>query len=206
MWPIIRKYYLGLFIIFLVIFSIGVVVNTSSPNTTAQNILIVIVGALLIAVPCGTIYYLQDTRWGPRKREKRFLKSPFKELLANGFVRKENLATGKINDYTAIVMYSWEGGKPAITIDILFDLGVKDASAADSMIKEISKRNKPSDKFFGLPYNWSKNSIGSRFEYNFTPPSYEKIMQQGEKLTEVLIRERLHTMSLEEAVRLQNGD
>jgi hypothetical protein len=204
MWPVIRKYYLAFFLVFVLIFSIQSLVAKSS-NPFAKNALLVVAGALLISLLCGTFYFLYDTRWGPRKREKRFLKSPFKELFENGFIRKENFALGKINGYTTVVMYTWDEGKSAIKVDALFDLSTSTGLNGEDMIKEISKRNPPANKFFDQPYIWTKNSIGYRLEYNFSPPSYKELMEKTEKLTAVLIRERLATMSIEEAMKLQDA-
>jgi hypothetical protein len=202
MWPIVRKYYVGLFIGFLVMCTIISVVRKSH-NNFAENAVIIVAASFFASLVCGTLFYLQDTRWGPRKREKRLLKSPFKELFENGFTRKGNLAVGMVNGYTMVIMYIWDGGKPAIKVDALFDLGISTDPDTENMIREISKRNKPSNAVFDQPYAWTKNSIGYRLEYSFSPPSYKEVVKKVEKLTEVLIRERLRTMSLEEAIRLQ---
>ena len=135
-----------------------------------------------------------------------FSKSPFTELLQNGFARKDDLIYGHINGYTIIVMYSWSSGKSSIKIDVLFDPHIAGQLMTGDMFKEMTKRIKPKNRFTDQPYTWTKNSIGHEFEYNFRPPNHDKIIRKAETLTEVLALEGLKPMKLEEAEKLSKSN
>ncbi len=173
-----------------------------SLNRTLVNGLICLSGALFGSVTIGTIYYKLDTKWGPAKRKKIFLKSPFTELFQNGFARHNDMAVGTINGYTVIIFYTWLARKSTIRLSILFDVGFSVYPAKD-VLKDIINRNQPVNRFSSLAHEWTMNSIGCTFEYNFKPPSYEKMMAKTEELTALLLREGLIPQSLEKAISLQ---
>ena len=204
MWPIIRNYYLFLFILFFVLFSISAF-TTDSPNSVTVNLLIAFAGALVISLSCGTLYYFRDTKWEPRRREKMLIRSPFPQLLQDGFTRKGNLFHGKINGYSTVVQYSRLDGKKAIKLDVLFDPRVVGQSMTREMLIDISNRNKPRNKFTDPPYAWTKNSIGQTFEYNLKPPTYDMIIKQAELFTQILTLERHKPINFEEAERLSKS-
>ena len=204
MWTIIRNYYLFLFILFFVLFSISAF-STDSPNSVTVNLLIAFAGALVISLSCGTLYYFRDTKWEPRRREKMMIRSPFPQLLQEGFTRKNSLFHGRINAYTAVTQYSLDNGKKAIKLDVLFDPRVAGQLMTHEMLNEISNRNKPLNKFTDPSYTWTKNSIGQTFEYNLKPPTYDMIIKQAELFTRILTLERLKPINFEEAERLSNS-
>ena len=199
---IIRKYYLGFFVTFSLIFFLSIFVK-NSPNSFGLNVLIGLAGAFVISVVCGTLYYLQDTRWGPARKRRAFLKPPFTQLQASGFTRQDEVAVGLIDGYTVIVNFIWPGGKEALRLDLLFDIGLPPDANVDEMLKDISKRNKSNNRWTGLPYIWTRNSVGCMFEYTFKPPPADKLLSKARELADVLKKERLRPMSYADALRLQ---
>lgn len=191
---IIKKYYLFPFIGFLVLLALKTW-GIKSPNSSLENNMILLGGALLLSLIVGTIYYFQDTKWGPAKREKKFSKSPFKDLIDVGFERKGDFIVGKINDYATIVMYTWESGKPGIKIDLLFNPKPSTDFLTMRDIDQLEKRNK---NMWKNTFYWTRNSIGQLIEYNFSPPSFQKIIAKAEKMSDILIKEGMRPISYEE--------
>ena len=199
---IIRRYYLFSFLGFFVLFLITYLPR-KSPNNTWINVLICLGGALLISVICGTIYYLQDTKWGPAKRKKRMDKSPFLEFYDYGFTRMEDYARGNIDGYEVLVMYAWwPGGKPAVRIDVLFDMGPATKDSSMSHINHLSKRIKSPNGWHDPMYEWNRNSLGVVYSYTFSPPSFKRLMKKINELIEVLKREGLSPMNIGEAIHV----
>jgi hypothetical protein len=198
----IRKYYLPLFVGFLLLFSYKTF-TTPSPNRIEVNVLISIAGALTISAILGTLYYKLDTKWGPAKRKKILSKSPFSELFQNGFQKMGEVAIGQVNDYTVLIFYTWQaGGRPAIKMDILFDIGFQ-VHPDEDVLKVIVNRNQPTNRFSSLAHEWTRNSIGCRFEYYFKPPPWHKLTEKAGELTGILLREGLEPISLEKARELK---
>ena len=197
MWKIIKRYYLFSFIGFLILFAIQGI-GIKSPNTPLENFLIVLVGAFVLSAIIGTLYYFQDTKWGPKKREKRFSKTPLKQLLESGFKREGDFVTGTVEGYTVIVVYVWPGGKSAINIDVLFDPRFLGGFHSPADIKQIEKRNKKSSTWTNNNYLWTLNSIGLQLEYTFTPPSAEKVITRTKELVDILVKENLKPITLEQ--------
>lgn len=193
---IIKKYYLVPFIVFLILFSLKAL-GLKSPNSPLENIFIVIGGVLILSLIVGTIYYFQDTKWGPAKREKKFSKSPFTDLFGIGFKREGDFMMGKINGYTTIVMYTWQMGKPSIVIDILFDPWVSDHFLTMKEVIALEKKNKGSNLWKANQLDWTRNSIRHVIEYNFSSPSFQKIIAKAEEMSGVLLKEGLHPISYE---------
>ena len=204
MWTIIRNYYLFLFILFFVLFSISAF-TTDSPNSVIVILLIAFAGALVISLSCGTLYYFRDTKWGPKRREKMMIRAPFHKLLQHGFIRKDNLFYGKINGYTTVVRYTRADDKKIIKVKVLFDPRIAGQWLSREMLNDLSNRNKPANTFTGLSYVWTKNSIEQTFEYILEPPTYDMITKQAEVFTQILTLERLKPINFEEAERLSNS-
>jgi hypothetical protein len=198
----IRRYYLPLFVGSLLFLSVKTF-TTPSPNRIAVNVLICIAGALVMSAILGTLYYMLDTKWGPAKRKKILLKSPFTELFKNGFQKMGEVAVGQVNGFTVLVFYTWQaGGRPVIKLDILFDIGFH-VHPENDVLKVIVNRNPPTNRFSSLAHEWTKNSIGCRFEYYIKPPAWQKLTAKAEELTEILLREGLEPMSIEKARELK---
>ena len=193
---IIKQYYFFPFILFLILFVLQAFV-LKSPNSPLQNALIVVIGALVLSFIVGTIYYFQDTKWGRAKREKKFSKPPFKDLLIIGFKRKGDFIMGSINGYTVIVMYTWHTGKSAIKIDILFDPQFSSRFLTMDEVIQLEKRNKKSNLWKANQLNWTRNSIEHLIEYNFSPPDYTEILTKAEEMVGILIKEGLNPISYE---------
>jgi hypothetical protein len=180
MWNIIKKYYLLTFIGFFVATGIKTF-TTESTHSFIKNALITVVTAFVVSLIAGTLYYFLDTKWGPNKRIKMFSKKPFTELFMNGFVQKDDVAAGIVDRYMVIVNYSWPNGVSAIGINVLFD---KDFAARyNGDIADVKSRNKP--------YLWNEGAVGRLLTYNFSPPSYNKILETAEKMISVLKTEGL---------------
>lgn len=201
MWTTIRQYYLLPFLGFGALFTLRVLL-TDSPNTVAENALIVVAFAGAISLFTGTIYYFMDTRWGPNKRRKMLAKSPFKEFLANGFEQREDFLTGLVRGYTVIISYTWQTGHPAITPTVLFHPKPGGRFHAAESLKAMEKRHTPSGLFAAAGYQWTPCSIGQAMEYSFKPPAYEKVMETIHKLIDILEREGLHPITYEENDKL----
>ena len=195
MWAVVKKYYLFPFICFVITLA-AKTIGIKSPNTPQENLLILLIGALSLSAIIGTLYYFLDTKWGPKKRERRFSKSPFKQLLEGGFRREGDFAIGTIRDYTVIVMYVWPGGKSAIKIDVLFDPRLSDNFFSDDDIRQMEKRNKKSSFWTNQNYSWTLNSVGYLLEYAIRPPSDKKVISKAQEMVDTLIKEKLKPISL----------
>jgi hypothetical protein len=187
---IIRQYYLFTFVGFFVVFSLQSLV-VKSPNSFLENLLIAGAGALVLSLTIGTIYYFLDTKWGPAKREKRFSKPPFTELIDAGFQRENDCVIRTIDGYSVMVMYTWHTGKPAIEVTVLFDPRYLDGFFTGDDINQFEKRNRDKRWWSARTFSWARNSISHSLEYNFSPPSYRKVIASAEAIIEILIREGL---------------
>lgn len=197
----ISRYYIGPLVAFILIFFIGLPTRAS---TQAPWLIVAIKsgGALFLAAVVGTLHYLQDTKWGPSKRRKMMLKSPFAELFQNGFARYGDVAIGKVQEYTTLVSYTWSAGRSVIKMDILFDIGFQ-VFNTDEALQVIINRNPPANRFSSLAHEWTRNSIGCKFEYAFKAPSYERLRAKAEELTGILRREELIPMSIDKALQIE---
>jgi len=198
---IIKKYYLGSFVGFL-LFLLLTLFTRDSQNSNQVKGLICLGGALTGSIIVGTLYYLVDTKWGPAKRKKVLLKSPFTELFQNGFSKHNDMLVGTIHGYAVIVHYTWLAGKSTIQLVILFDVGFS-VYATEDLLHSIIHRNQPANRFSNLAHEWHRNSISCTFEYHFRPPAYEKLMAKIEELIAILLREGLIPLSLDKARSLQ---
>jgi hypothetical protein len=201
MMAIIRKYYLSFFVGFLLLL-LWTLFTRESQNSNQVKGLICLGGALAGSIIVGTLYYLVDTKWGPAKRKKVLLKTPFTELFQNGFSKHNDMLVGTIHGYTVIIHYTWLARKSTIQLAILFDVGFS-VHASEDLLNAIINRNQPANRFSSLAHEWHRNSISCTFEYNFKPPSYEKLMTKMEELTAILLREGLIPLSLDKARSLQ---
>jgi hypothetical protein len=194
-------YYLLPFIGFLVIFLLKAFFGHSNRSVFGGIVLAVGV-ALLGALVSGTIYFFYDTRWGPKKRTRMLSKSPFKELKEQGFRELEEFVWSTINGYTVVVSYAWFTGKSAINIEVLFHPKPFGQFLTREEIKELSKRNRPGNFFTARELTWQRNSIGDMMEYNFKPPSYEKVLTRASELTEILAKENLRPVTIQESEKI----
>jgi len=153
--------------------------------------------AVLASIIVGTLYYMNATRWGPAKRKKRLLRSPFTELFQNGFTKQGDMAIGNIQGYTIVIHYIWLSGKSAIRLDALFDVGFHVYDSED-VLKDIINRNPPANRFSDLAHEWTRHSISCMFEYHFNPPSYEKLKAKAEEFASILLREELVAITLDD--------
>ncbi|MBD1384874.1 hypothetical protein IDJ75_06260 [Mucilaginibacter rigui] len=180
MWNIIKKYYLATFAGMFAATLIKILLDKHT-ETFYRALLIALATAFVISLIAGTLFYFQDTKWGPKKRKKLFDKSPFVDLLMNRFIQKDYAAVGVINGYTVIVSYTWPNGGAAIAVNVLFD---KDFAARyNGDIDNIKNRNKL--------YTWTEGAVGDLLTYNYRRPSYYKIMETAEVLINVLKAEGL---------------
>lgn len=196
-----RKYYLPTFLGGLVTLLLGVI-GVKSPNSTLQNVLIILVGALCISLMAGTLYYFQDTRWGPKKREKRFGKPPFTQLLENGFKREGDFVTSIIRQYAVVVMYTWEDAQPAIQMVVFFDSRLVGNSLSTSDIRQIEKKYKKPGFWHNHRFSWFEDSISRPILYNFSPPKYDAVMAVTHHMIDILIAENFKPISLEESKKM----
>ncbi|OJY98274.1 MAG: hypothetical protein BGP13_11585 [Sphingobacteriales bacterium 40-81] len=194
----IKKYYLVPAVAFLVPFLLGIIF-IKSPNSFLVNLLIIFSGALISSLLAGTIYYLQDTKWGPAKREKRFSKSPFRELLLNGFTRENNFVIGYISKYPVIIIYNWGLEKPSVNIHIFFNSHYRGRKLAFEDTAEIEKRNLKKTMWSNHNYFWRENSIAHFIAYNFSPPDYEKVLSKADEIINMLRNEALQPININEA-------
>lgn len=205
MWKIIKQYYLLTFIGFFIVFSLRAI-TTKSPNTLLENLLFVLAGSFILSVFVGTIYFYIDTKWGPKKREKRFSKAPFKQLLESGFKRDGDFLSGIIDGYTVTVMFVWPSGKSAIKIEVLFDPRSLGSSISFDEIKQIEKRHKKGGFWLSQENDWTRNSVGLSLEYNFKPPSAETVVAKAQELTDMLIKENIKPISFEKLEEIAKPD
>ena len=197
---VIRRYYLNLFIGFILLFLV-IPSSTDTPGPSSKNIPMRIGWALLLTIVCGTLYYLQNTKWGPARRKKILLKSPFTELFQNGFIQNGDAAIGNVNGYTVLIFYTWISRKSAIKMEILFGIDFH-VYNHDEVLRDIIHRNPPRNRFSDTAEEWTRNSVYCRFEYYFRPPSYKKLKAKAEELTAILLRENLVPLSLKDAFQL----
>ena len=208
MWKIIKQYYLLTFIVILIGFSIRVV-GTKSPNTVLENFLVLLVASFIVSAAVGTIYYFMDTKWGPKKREKRLLKAPFIQLLEKEFNRQGDFLTGTIDGYTANVMFVWLSGNSAIQIEVLFDPRSLPGAISFDEIKQMEKRYRKPGFWLNQEHQeheWTRSSVAFSLPYNFSPPSAEDVIRKAQDITDMLIKENIKPISLEDLKDIEKRD
>ncbi|MBB5394453.1 hypothetical protein [Mucilaginibacter sp. AK015] len=194
MWHFVKKYYLATFLGFLAATLLKELLNRSD-RTFVHSFVVAVIVAFVISVVAGTIYYFQDTKWGPNKRKKLFTKPPFSHLLMNRFVQEDDAAVGVIDGYNVVVLYTWPNGGSAISISVFFDMDF--ANRYKGGIEEISKRNKVAAK---EGFAWgNEGMISYLIDYSFKLPTYEKIMQRAEMMIAILKAEGLPADKLDDA-------
>ena len=62
--------------------------------------------AIVLTLVAGSIYYFVDVKWGPKEREKRLQKTPFKELKTIGFKNENDSLIGKFKDFEVVARYN----------------------------------------------------------------------------------------------------
>lgn len=92
-------------------------------------------------------------------------------------------------------MYTWESGKPGIKIDLLFNPRPSTDFLTTRDMDQFEKRHK---NVWKNPLYWTKNSIGQLIEYNFSPPSFKKIIAKAKEMSDILIKEGMRPISYEE--------
>ncbi|MFT3701708.1 MAG: hypothetical protein QM802_05035 [Agriterribacter sp.] len=205
MWKIIKEYYLVNFIVFFIVFGLRGIA-TKSPNTLLENFLIVLIGSLILSALVGTIYFYIDARWGPNKREKRFSKVPFIQLVEKGFKRTGDFLIGTVDGYTVMIMFVWPLGQSAVKIAVLFDPASLAASTSYDDIEQIEKRHKKTGIWKNQEHEWTRNSVSFSLGYNFNPPSAETVIAKAQEMTDMLIKENIKPVSIEKLEDIAKGD
>jgi hypothetical protein len=154
-------------------------------------------GTMGLSLLGGAFYNLKSK---PRalKEEKNFTRSPFRDLLENGFSRNNDRVIGLINGYTTIICHSRYTGKFAINIYMLFDPRQGRHFLSDCDMQDIRTRNKLTRNLFEQDFEWSKNAVIYCFEYDFIPPAYEKILRRTKLMADVLKQEGLKQIGYQE--------
>ena len=81
--------------------------------------------ALGTSIILGSLFYIYDIYFGPKKRSSELKKYPFNEFLKIGFEEKEYYLLGKINGFTTIISYDWRGKMGSLALMELFYLNLK---------------------------------------------------------------------------------
>lgn len=153
------------------------------------------IGTLII----GTVWYLQDTRWGPAKRKKKLLKPPLLNLFDFGFREMEEMMAGIRDGYTVFVYYTWETGKQGIRIDVLYNPYSLGQLIGFEDLDLIIKRQSESGFMKKYEMQWTRNAFGTVMEYTFIPPKMEEVIQKIDRVIAMLKDENLKPYSMEEA-------
>ena len=169
-------------------------------NPLSEDILLGQIFAIVLTLFVGTIYYFSDTKWGPNERNKRFKKSPFKELLEIGFEEKENRLIGTFNDYQILAQYHWSGseGKPSIVLHTLFNPKIDNRFVTESKIKDLNKKYKKQQ------CNWAINSVFNEWSFNWRPPKFDKIEEFLFNSVKYIREENFEPISLSEAEKIHS--
>ena len=192
---IIKKYYIAPFAGVLVVTALKTFTKEST-KSFAENITTVLLSTLVISLVVGTVYYLQDTKWGPNKRDKAFNKSPFSDLLMNRFVIKDNAVVGIVNGFTVVVAYVWPHGASAVAVNVLFDPNICALYKGD--LEDIKERNHTTG-ILSQDYTWTNGSIGYVHDDTFTLPAYDTVLKMASTMISVLKAEGLQPISYEES-------
>ena len=163
------------------------------------NIFIAVVFAFVGALLIGTFTFLYDTKWGPNKRIKILNRSTFKELQNAGFRKRDDFLWGIINGYTTVLSFTWETGKSAILVQVLFDPR-KDAGHYLTLqeLKAIAGRRRSATAWGENKYLWERNALGYHIEYSFIAPSPDKVLGIADELVGILQKENLKSITLAE--------
>ncbi len=167
---ILKRYYLPLYIVlsltFLLKYWLGKrIMPVGEQLITAQLF------AIVLTILCGAIYYLEDTKWGPKRRKKQLNASPFKELKNLGFVEEENQLIGVYKNYLIVASYTWRGsrGRPSIILFVFYNSKTSHVYVSNDRIKDLNKAYKKQT------LEWSVGYIKKEWSFNFKPPLYQDI-------------------------------
>ena len=199
MWQTVKKYYLGTFILLFIALCFKTI-GTKSTNTPWFNFLIILAFSLGLTLIVGTLYYFQDTKWGPNRKKRLFNKKPFVDLLQNGFIKQDDLFIGNVSNYTVVITYIWPGGKPTIEVGVMFHPKTNGIFNTPEEIKLIAKRNKRG--FLSEGYVWSLGSVTDLIGYNFKTPTYDMLLSKAQAMINILIKENLQPISYPDSEKL----
>jgi hypothetical protein len=193
---IFRSYYLPWFIGLSIIFGLKILFS-NSPNSLLNNIIFCLSLSLGISGIVGTLYYFEDTNWGPKRRIRKMKKSPFKEFLELGFTEGKESIVGKIEGYTITVTYLWIGysGKPSIDMRIFFNPIKNNSIIPKYYFKELSEKYK-------RDFLWNINGISYEWEFNFFPTKFSIIMNKIKDGLAILKKENLGPIGENELEKL----
>lgn len=203
---IINQYYRFIFLAGFISFTVYVLtVKTVSTYTVFEKIFIAFMGALMLSALLGTVYYIYDTKWEPKRRAKFLSGSPFKELKEQGFQQEEQDLWGQINGYIVYFSFTWYLGYPSVLIEVFFHPNPNGRYLSDAELNGLEKRNKNSSLSKNPEYVWSMISLGCFVSYGFKPPSAEKVQSKAKELTEILIKEQMQPIAKEEMEEAWSG-
>lgn len=192
----IKKYFLPWFLLFNLIFIVPLFFKTETASDDA--FIVIPMMAVSLALFCSAVYFLWDTKWGPQQRAKKMNKAPFTNFYQLGFEKKQDFAIGTISGYQVILQYNWSGssGKPSVSFETLFNPKKNNVFVPQSSIDDLNKAHKKSRLI------WNRNCLTREWEFNFRPPTFEKIFPFIERSIQLLIAEKFEPLTLQESDNL----
>lgn len=141
--------------------------------------------AIVLAIFSGAIYYLEDTKWGPKKRKKQLNASPFKELKNLGFVEEEQQLIGVYKNYLIVVSYTWRGsrGNRSIILCVFYNFKQSHTYVSDEKIDRLNKTYKKQR------LKWSVGHVIKEWNFNYKAPLYQDIKDYLESVILILDKE-----------------
>ena len=189
----IKRYFLPWFLLFLVVFVLPLPFNAESTSDDAYYVIPIM--ALILTFICSGLYYFWNTKWGAKQRLKIMEKVPFTDFYKLGFERKEDFAIGTIQNYQVIIRYNWTGstGKPSISFETIFNPKREGRFMPQSVLDRLNTTYKKEK------IDWFQNFVTKEWEFNFRPPSIEKIFPYIKRSVELLEMEKFEPMTLQQA-------
>jgi hypothetical protein len=139
-----------------------------------RNIVYLIFGTSIFL---GTLYYIYDTFFGPKKRIKELKKYPFNEFQKIGFKHNKEYLIGKINGYTVILGYNWRNnnGLTAVYGIILFDPRVNGKHLKNYQLEKWQRSIKDEYNF------WEYGRLKTEWSFTKEKPNHKSIIAKLKK-------------------------
>jgi len=149
--------------------------------------------ALGISIILGTLFYLYDIYFGPKKRTLELKKYPFNEFMKIGFEHKEKYLIGKINGYTTVISYDWRGrnGFPCVYGTIIFEPKLNGKSLNNYDLNKFQKSIKDKFNF------WEFGRLRTEWSYIKGKPNHKLIIDKLKRNSNLISNKGMKKINIE---------
>ncbi|QNK77775.1 hypothetical protein H7F37_01400 [Winogradskyella sp. PAMC22761] len=146
-----------------------------------------------VSIFLGTLYYIYDVFFGPKKRENELKKYPFTELMKIGFKHKKDYLIGKINGFTVIVGYNWrnEKGFPCVYGIILFDPRINGKHMNNYDLNKLQNSIKDEYNF------WEYGRLKTEWNFTKEKPNHKSIVTKLKKNSNLILNKGMNKINFE---------